>query len=134
MRKVTPLILRIHIWLLAAVIPLLIKLLPLKKLLRLMTPKAKCDLYKSITPEQVTEMVHRRLRRPRHMRNRPCLRKGLTLFYFLRLAGAPAKIHIAVHTPTTDSNRIRAHCWVVLDGLAMTEPINGPGPTILTYG
>ena len=56
------------------------------------------------------------------------------LFYFLRLLGAPAKIHIAVHAPTADSNRIRAHCWVVLDGLAMTEPISGPGPTILTYG
>ena len=134
MRRLTPLILRIHIWLLAAAIPALIKLMPLKKLLRLMTPKAKCDFYKSITPEQIAEMVQRRLRRPRRMRNRSCLRKGLTLFYFLRLAGAPAKIHIAVHAPTADRNRIRAHCWVVLDGLAMTEPIKGPGATILTYG
>ena len=79
-------------------------------------------------------MVHRWLRRPRRMRNRPCLRKGLVLFYFLRLVGARAKIHVAVHTPTADSKRIRAHCWVVLDGIAMTEPISGSGATILTYG
>ena len=134
MPRLTPLILRIHIWLLAASIPVLIKLMPLKKVLGLMTPRAEFDLYKSITPQQIAEMVHRSLRRPKRMRNRPCLRKGLTLFYFLRLVGVPAKIHIAVHTPTADSNRIRAHCWVVLDGVAMTEPINGPGPTILTYG
>ena len=134
MHELTPLILRIHIWLLAAVIPLLIKTLSLKRLLRLMTPKARCNLYKSITPEQITQMVHNRLRRPRHMRNRPCLRKGLTLFYFLRLVGAPAKIHVAVHTPTASSKRIRAHCWVVLDGAAVTEPMSGPGVTILTYG
>ena len=123
-----------HIWLLAAAIPVLIKLMPLKKLLKLITPKANCELYKSITTEQIAEMVNRRLRRPRHMRNRRCLRKGLTLFYFLRLVGAPAKIHIAVHTPTAQSKRIRAHCWVVLDGLAMSEPIDGPGATILVHG
>ena len=134
MLRLRRLVLRIHIWLLAAAIPVLIKLMPLKKLLRLMTPKAQCDLYKSITTEQIAEMVHHRLRRPRRMRNRSCLRKGLTLFYFLRLVGAPAKIRIAVHTPTAESKRIRAHCWVVLDGLAMTEPIKGPGATILTYG
>ena len=132
--KLSRTILRIHIWLVATVILLPIKLLPLKRLLQLLTPTTSFGLYRSIQPEQITEMVQHRLRRPRHMRARKCLREGLTLFHFLRLAGAPAEIHIAVHTPTADSKRIRAHCWVVLDGVALTEPIRGPGTTILTYG
>ena len=123
-----------HIWLVAAAIPLLTKLLPLKRLLRTLTPKGECQLYRSVLPERIAEMVQNRLRRPRQMRRRKCLREGLTLFYFLRLAGAPAKIHVALHNPKDNTKRIRAHCWVVLDGLAMTEPIKGPNTTILTYG
>ena len=134
MPRSSQVILRIHIWLVATAIPLLIRLLPLKKLLRLMTPRGRFEPYKSVVPEEITEIVRCRLRRPRHMRSRACLREGLTLFYFLRLAGAAAQIHIAVHTPTADSNRVRAHCWVVLDRVAVTEPINGPAATILTYG
>ena len=134
MPKLSRLILRMHIWLVATVIPLLTKLLPLKRLLKILTPTAGFHPYKSISPEQVIELVRRRLYRPRQMRRRACLREGLTLFYFLRLAGTAAEIHIAVHTPTAHNKRIRAHCWVVLDGLAVTEPISGPNTTILTYG
>jgi len=123
-----------HIGLVATAIPLLTKLLPLKRLLQMLTPTANFHPYKSISPEQVIELVRRKLYRPRQMRRRACLREGLTLFYFLRLAGTPAEIHIAVHNPTVNTKRIHAHCWVVLDGVPITEPISGPNTTILTYG
>lgn len=126
-------ILRGHICLVAALMPVLVKLLPLKKLLELLTPKEKFEAYGVVQPEEIAQMVRRRLRRPRSMRGRACLREGLTLFYFLKLAGAAPVIHIAVHSPAAKSDRLRAHCWVVLDGEPVSAPISGPSVTIMTH-
>ena len=134
MPKLRKIILRLHIWLVTLLIPVFVRFLPLKKLLALATPGGRLALYGAIEPDDIARMVSNRLRRPRSMRSRRCLREGFALFYFLRLAGAPAVIHIALHRPEPGDRRLRAHCWVVLEGRAMSKPIAGPAVTIMTHG
>lgn len=61
------------------------------------------------------------------MRRRACLREGIALFHFLRLAGLPAALHIGVYPPDGAQGRLRAHCWVTdgckTPGNASQEPI-----------
>ena len=115
-------LLRAHIWLLATTVPSLIRLLPLKRLLRLLTPPAKLIPYRGFPCEFLVQRVERRLRKPRQMRHRPCLRHSLVLFHFLRLAGYPAVLTIGVYRKDPDYPRSQAHGWVTLNGTVLTSP------------
>ena len=128
------LILRGHVWLLATLIPLLEKFIPLKWLLRLLTPPSRWQPYAGLPPEEISRLVAHRLREPRNMRRRACLRQGLTLFHFLKLAGWPAVLHIGVFPPSLDSRRMHAHCWVTLNGVPLSPPPEQPAATLLVCG
>ncbi len=127
-------ILRGHIWLLASLIPLLVRLLPLKALLALLTPPVALHPYHNAPAEQVVELVKHRLRRPRNMRRRSCLRLSLTLYHFLRLAGDRPVLHIGVLPPSRDANSLHAHCWVTLGGVPVADAPVEPMPVLLTHG
>jgi hypothetical protein len=119
------LLLRAHVWLGAGLIPLLVRALPLRCVLRLLTPPRWCHAYRGIDSRQICQIVHRRLENPIRMRGRVCLRTGLTLFHFLRLAALPAELHFGVFPPAPATARLHAHCWVTLDGVPLTAPPEG---------
>jgi hypothetical protein len=127
-------LLRAHLWLVAAMIPLLVKVFPLKGLLRLLTPPAWLAPYRGIAWQEITQRVARRLANPRMMRRRFCLRQSLTLFHFLRLAGYPAVLRIGVYPPAPQQRRTQAHGWVTLDDVALTPPPQGPAAVVLVHG
>ena len=127
-------ILRLHVWVTAALVPLLVKLLPLRALLRLFTPSARLRPYAGVSQRRMVELVARRLRRPRHMRRRACLRRGLVLFHFLRLAGVPALLHIGVFPPGAEADRMKAHCWVSVEGRCLSDPPEGDVAISLVHG
>ncbi len=133
-RPATEAALRAHVYLVATMLPLLVRVLPLKVLLRLMTPPARLRPYRTVPPDRIAAIVARRLRNPRNMRRRACLRRGLTLYHFLRLAGVPAAIHFGVYPPDADPRRLHAHCWVTVDGVALTEPPGQPSAVLFTHG
>ncbi len=126
--------LRAHVWLVATLMPLLVRVMPLKWLLRLLTPSARIAPYRGVDCSAVHAAVERRLSRPMHMRRRACLRRGLLLYHFLRLAGQPAIVHFAVHPPSTDPKRLHAHCWVTVRGRALCEPAPPGTAEMLAYG
>ena len=128
------LILRGHVWLLATLIPLLKKFIPLKWLLRLLTPPSRFKPYAGTSPEEISRLVAHRLREPHNMRRRACLRQGLTLFHFLKLAGWPAVLRIGVFPPGIDRQRMHAHCWVTLNDVPLSPPPEQPVATLLTCG
>ena len=128
------LVLRGHIWLLATLIPLLEKFIPLKWLLRLLTPPSRFKPYAGTSPEEISRLVAHRLCEPRNMRRRACLRQGLTLFHFLKLAGWPAVLRIGVFSPGLDNRRMHAHCWVTLNDVPLSPPPEQPVATLLTCG
>jgi hypothetical protein len=116
------LMLRIHIRLVTLVIPLLDRMLPTPRLVRLL---AKHDLwhpYRDIPADTIAKHVHTALRKPHWMKRRACYRLGLTMSHFLHLAGKPVVLHFAIAPPSCDAMRLHGHCWVTLDDRAITAP------------
>ncbi len=128
------LLLRGHVWCVGTLIPLLVKFIPLRALIRLLTPPRCLRLYRKTGEERIVAIVRRRLERPRNMKRRACLREGLMLFHFLRLSGRPAILRFGVYSPGSDPNRLHAHCWVTLDGRALSPPPQEPHADVLTHG
>jgi len=130
-------ILRCHVAMLALAIPDLRRWLPLTTLLRLFTPRCASRLYSGIDAAEIVRVVERRLRRPWRMRRRPCLRTGLLLFHFLRLAGIPAVLNFCVYKETLAAQslgREQAHCWVTVSGRCVASPPESEHVVILVYG
>jgi hypothetical protein len=125
--------LRMHVCLLVALIPLLDRFMTFRRMLSLLTPPAGFTPYRSVAASDVTELVHRRLRNPRNMRRRACLRKGLALFHFLGLAGESPVLHVGVYPPQEGRRRLTGHCWVTCDGEVVSDPPYGPCAEVLTY-
>jgi len=118
--------LRVHVWLAAGVMPLLVRLLSLRALLRLLDPPRWLRPYAGLSDERIVAAVERRLRNPRNMRRRACLRKGLVLYHFLRLAARPAELRFAVYPRPDERGRMHGHCWVVLAGRCLMPPPDRP--------
>jgi len=133
MSKMHKLILRAHVWSVAFMLPLLVRFFSLRKLLWVVTPPKFLRLYSNAKVEDIVAEVSRRLAEPVNMRRRACLRRGLTLFHFLRLAGHPAELHFAVY-PMSEQDTMHAHCWVTVAGTAVSYPPQGPHKVIMTYG
>lgn len=124
----------LHVWIVAAVSPLLDRFLTLERMLGLLTPRRPFGPYAGVSPDLITAIVHRRLRRPIHMRRRACLRLSLVLYHFLRLSGAQAVFHVAVFPPSVDPGRLHAHSWVTVGEVCLCEPVKEQAVEIVTYG
>lgn len=137
MRWLRMAILRAHVAALAPVIPDLSRLLPLPRLLAAFTPSGPSPLYAGLEADEIVRIVRRRLRRPWRMRRRPCLRLGIMLFHFLRLADVPAVLHFCVYKETLGREtrgREQAHCWVTVDGRCVASPPEDEHVVILVHG
>lgn len=137
MLRLRAVLLWVHVGLLALVIPDLAKRLPIRRLLAAFTPRGPSPLYEGLETEEIIRLVQRRLRRPWRMRRRPCLRLGLMLFHFLRLAGVPAVLHFCVYRQTLEREslgREQAHCWVTVDGRCIASPPEDDHVVILVHG
>lgn len=116
--------LRLHVWAVATLIPLLVKFLGVPGLLRLAEYPPHWHPYAGIPAEKIVELVDRRLANPRNMRRRRCLRQGLTLFHFLHLAAVPSEIKFGALGPATSGQRMHAHCWVTVNGVDFYPPLD----------
>jgi len=127
-------ILRAHVWTAATFLPLLVRWLPLRRLLKMMTPPTFLRPYASVSRERIVAIVEHRLRTPRNMRRRACLRRGLMLFHFLRLAGCDAVLQFGVFPPGVDANRMHGHCWVTVAGECIADPPGEDLAVVMTHG
>ncbi len=124
-------LLRLHVWLVATLVPLFVNLLDIRGLLRVAQWPRRWHPYKGISVEHIVEIVDRRLAAPRNMKRRRCLRQGLTLFHFLHLAAVPSVLRFGVLGPATPGKRLHAHCWVSVNGKDYYPPLE-PVAEILT--
>jgi hypothetical protein len=124
----------VHVWVVAAIIPLLDKFLTLERMLRLLTPRRPFGPYRGADPDLIVEIARRRLRRPVHMRRRACLRLSLVLYHFTHLAGVDAVFHVAVFPPSVDPKRLHAHSWVTVGDRCLSDPPQGHAAEVLCYG
>ncbi len=127
------LLLRLHVWLVVALVPLGVRLVPLGRLLEAATVRRPWRLYRGLSCETISRTVARRLRRPRHMKRRACLRRGLALYYFLRLAGHPAEFRVGAWPAGRDAGRVCTHCWVTVHGRVVADEAALPPGILLCY-
>jgi hypothetical protein len=118
----------IHLWLAARWLPMTAKRRDIEPLLLAATPEGGHAPYRGLSSDEIVAAVRSTLARPWRMRGRRCLRESLLAFRFLRLAGHPAVIHFAVAPGRSETDRLRAHAWVSLDGICLLDP---PGPEMI---
>lgn len=121
-----PLRLRWQLWWRARLLPVAARRRSLLQLLLAALP-ARADPRWHPPPEAVVGPVLASVARPWRMRGRRCLREGLLAFRFLRLAGHPAVLHFGIEPASLKSERLKAHCWVSVDGAVLVNaPDSGP--------
>ena len=103
------------LWLWARWVPVLAWRHDLQSLIDAAAPPERIS-FTHLPAAYIAKRVRRATRRPILMRDRPCLREGLLAYRFLRLAGFRPELHFGVEPASVESDRLRAHCWVVLDG------------------
>ena len=123
-----------HIWLLASVVPLLVRIFPIRLILRSAQPPRFLRPYDGVAAERIVSMVNRRLRKPRNMKRRACLRQGLLIFHFLKLANLPAVLHFTVAPLSQGPKRLYGHSFVTLGDEDMSPRADGSFVVILTVG
>lgn len=116
----------------ARLVPLLAWERNLSSLLAVTKPRPATP-YRGLQPDYILRRVKKATRRPRLMRNRPCLREGVLALRFLRLAGYDPTLHFAVERESIARDVLSAHCWVVLDQRTVLNPPTPSMVEILVY-
>lgn len=111
---------RLWLWLSARTLPFRIVGKSFEQILAISRMDQRAD-FKGLPLDYVSACVRKAVRRPWLMRDRRCLREGLLGFEFLTRAGYLPELHFALDPASLSEDRIRAHCWVCLDG----EPVIG---------
>lgn len=99
----------VHVWLRSVVLADLSRWLPLHRLLAFYTPSKTQNAWSKLTADEIISHIDRHLQNCHRMRGRRCLRRGLLVFYFLRLAGHPAKLHFSYFLE--QHGKTQTHCW-----------------------
>lgn len=126
-------ILRAHVWLVAGLLPLAVRFIGLKRLLRMLTPPRWWRPYRRVPPKRLLATVRRRLVRPIHMKRRRCLRQGLLTYHFLMLAGIDAVVRFSVCPDRPGDLRMHAHCWVTVGEKCVTFPAGDDSVEMMTF-
>jgi hypothetical protein len=112
---------RLSLWTWARLLPLLVHNRSLGSVVALAHVGTDAP-YRGLAPGYIVRRVRRATRRPRLMRDRPCLRQGLLAMRFLRLAGHRPVLHFGVDRTSVARGVLSAHCWVTLDGEVILNP------------
>jgi Transglutaminase-like superfamily len=122
------------LWLWARWVPVLAWRRDLQSLIDATAPPQRVS-YSHQSASYIAKRVRRATRRPFLMRDRPCLREGLLAYRFLWLAGFRPELHFGVDPGSVASDRLRAHCWVVLDGsIVLNAPEHGMVEILVVRG
>jgi hypothetical protein len=121
---------RLAVWGRSVVLPDLSRRVSMATLLRWYTPPTAVTAWSRRSAAEILAHVDRHLAGCRRMRGRRCLRRGLLAFYFLRLAGHPAVLHLGVFA--RPQGRTLAHCWVTVGDL-IDDPPTAPCTQVLQW-
>ena len=109
-------ILRCELWLHARLLPIQVRDKPLQQALKLAQPTPRMLHFKNLSPAYIVKAVRRTTRRPWLMRDRRCFRQGLLTYRYLLHTGHQPQLHFGVEPDVVTSDKVKAHCWVTLDG------------------
>lgn len=132
LEAVTAALFPLRVLLFSALVPIQLRLRRLPDLPAWLEPKG--EVPPPLPPEAVENLVRRidRLLAAGRPLVRPgCLTRGVTLFYFLRRAGADVSLRFGVGTVR---GRFAAHCWVAYQGQPLAEKRDPRGIYTETWG
>ena len=113
------------VWTAARWLPYAISGRNLSEILELMDKKSRKTFWKS-TPEDISRAIDFATACPIFMRGRRCLRQGLLGYKFLKASGFTPELIFSVDKASVDTNCLRAHCWVEVNGQAVVgQPLDG---------
>ncbi|MGE0844781.1 MAG: lasso peptide biosynthesis B2 protein [Flavobacteriaceae bacterium] len=115
-----------HLWVSARLMPVFAQRKRLDMLLKRATPPAGARAYDDMAADEIATAVKRAVARPWRMRGRRCLREGLLAFHYLALSGRRPVLRFGIDAASVASGgKVRAHCWVSLEG---RDIVNEPAP------
>jgi hypothetical protein len=123
---------RLALWLAARTMPIQVRGRDLAPLLADYEPGANRSLV-GLDAGYLIKAVQRTTRHPWTMRDRRCLRQGLLAYRYLVMAGFRPALHFGVDRLSLGNARIKAHCWIVLDGKVVLNPPDVTMVTLLVY-
>ncbi len=132
MKKALKIALVMHVWIVATITPLLVRIFTLKRILEVFSPSPLFQPYRGFSAEDLAGVVKNRLKSPIYMVRRACLREGLLIFHFLRLAGLEATLHMSVLS-REEFGRFHAHCWVTSSGSELSTPTSLKMTEVFSY-
>ncbi|MBA3448757.1 MAG: lasso peptide biosynthesis B2 protein [Pseudaminobacter sp.] len=122
-----------NLWIAARLMTLFAKRRPLDEILRRATPDAGTRAYADLPPTEIVAAVKAAVARPWRMRGRRCLREGLLAFHYLSLAGHRPVLHFGIVSKSAATSRLRAHCWLSLEGQVVLNPPQEPMLDLFSY-
>ena len=105
----------------AAVVPLLMRL-PLPRVSSLLEPRRVPRHPTPAQEDRIARLVLAVLSAGRPLVRRGCLTRGVTLYYFLRRAGADVSLCFGMGTSTEKADGFDGHCWLSKQGEPYLEP------------
>ena len=106
---------------LAAIVPVMVKALPLPRVLSLLEPRKRVQ--SSCDPYELARIVSAAVRLGPRFGVGECLVRSLVLYNSLRRA---AYAPLLVIGGRLSDDRFEGHCWIEIDGKPLAEP-NDPG-------
>jgi hypothetical protein len=111
---------RWSLWSRSVVLADLSRRMPLQKLLKWYTPSSPSPEWSKLPKELILSCIDDHLQKCRRMKGRRCLRRGLLVFYFLRLAGYDARLHFGYFVQ--QAGNTQTHCWNTVENLVDDPP------------
>lgn len=107
----------IKIWLLISLLTPLIRMFKMPRLLQLLTPNAIGP--KTWSRDKVVDFTDSILGQESFIYRRNCLKRTLSLYYFLSRLGLPIQVNFGVRK---GEENLEGHGWLTLEGKPYLEP------------
>ncbi len=124
-----------QIFIFLTILPLLLKLFSLKKLMEVLSSDSKEN--RDVDADKILQLTNLILHRDVFIYKNICLKRSLTLYYFLSRMGQSVNIYYGVKRDTELNNEdavLDGHSWIELNGEIFNEgDKNAPEMYHITY-
>ena len=126
-----------QIFLFLTLLPLLLKLFSIKKLMQLLSSDSKEN--RDVDADKILRLTNLILHRDVFIYKNICLKRSLTLYYFLSRMGQKVNIYYGVKKDAELNNEdedavLDGHCWIKLNGQIFNDgDKNAPKSYHITY-
>lgn len=109
---------KLEIWLSARILPFAIANKSFNEVTKY-TQAEKSKTFSGVSSEKIASYIIKVTKKPWLMRDRRCLRQGILGMQFLSKSGYNPVLKFGVDVKSISSDKLKAHCWVEIEGKAV---------------